>query len=575
MDRQLTGYPSIDKPWLKYYTDEQIHADLPRCKIFEYLWNNNRDHTNDIALNYYGNRITYGELFKSIEAAANAFLQIGVSEGDIVAVIAVTIPETVYILYGLNRIGAIANMIDPRTSAEGIKSYITETGTKTVIVLDAVLDKVQSAIQHTNVTNIIGISPSDSLPSLKKFFYNTTQKKKRSQDKRYRTWQSFIKSNQIQVIKDSAYQENKCCVIVHTGGTSGIPKGVMLSNDNLNCSAFQCINSGFEMKRADRWANIMPPFIAYGVGNGLHLPLVKGMEVLLFPVFKPSKFDDMILKHHPTHMVGVPSHYENVIDSHKLRNKDMSFLITPVVGGDGMRTDLEEKVNSFLNGHGVKNRIVKGYGMTEVSAAVTACFSNTCNKIGSVGVPFAHTCVSIFDPETDKELSYMQEGEVCMTGPNTMIGYYHNDTETKQLLRRHNDGNLWVHSGDLGYMDKDGLLFIKGRIKRIIVRHDGFKVYPSQIENLVRTIDGVHDCCVVGTDDLDHSQGKLPIVYIVANADTEQQKNKTVSDIIQTCQKELPEYAQPKSIIIIDVMPLTPIGKVDYRTLEQMAAKYD
>ena len=168
-----------------------------------------------------------------------------------------------------------------------------------------------------------------------------------------------------------------------------------------------------------------------------------------------------------------------------MKGQDLSYIIAPTVGGDAMDTELERKTNQFLAEHHCQYFVTKGYGMTEVAAGVTVCISNDCNQIGSVGIPLTHTTVSIFDLDTGKELTYNQQGEVCVTGPNTMLGYYKNPEATAEIIVRHKDGLDWVHSGDIGYMTEDGMLFIVDRIKRMIVRHDGFKVFPSMIEKTI------------------------------------------------------------------------------------------
>ena len=569
-DKNHTGYPSIDKPWLKYYTSEQIEAALPKCKIYDYIWSQNKDYQDKIALNYFDRRISYGQLFDGITKAAKAYNQVGVRAGDVVSIISVTLPETIYSFYALNRIGAIANMIDPRTSRDGIREYLKEVDSKVVVTLDVAYEKVKEAVVGTLADKVVVISPADSLPVIKKQLFKLTKGVKIKENTTCIRWEHFLSLSQSDdEINDTEYRENECCVIVHTGGTTGTPKGVMLSNDNLNCSAFQCFNSSLDFKRTHRWANIMPPFIAYGVGNGLHLPLVVGMEVILIPSFDPNKFDELLLKYHPSHMAGVPSHYENIMNSPKMKNEDISYLISPIVGGDNMRTDLEERVDRFIEDHRGKNKLIKGYGMTEVSAAVSVCTSNESNKIGGVGIPFAHTVISIFDTETGEELSYNQKGEVCMTGPNTMLGYYKNEEETSNVLRKHADGKVWVHSGDLGYMDEDGQLFIEGRLKRMIVRHDGFKVYPSLIESVLLNSSDVNMCCVVGVNDTSHAQGRLPKAYVVLNEDKKPLCEEIKKELIKLCEKELPEYAQPQDICFIDQLPLTPIGKVNYLALEK------
>ncbi len=565
-ENKMTGYPSIDKPWLKYYIEEAVSAQLPQCTIYEYLFENNKNHKRNVALNYFDRKITYGEVFENIEKATKGYTALNLKQGDIVTICAVTIPETIYSFYGLNRLGVICNMVDPRTSAEGICEYIKEVNSKIVVTIDVAYPKIIEAIKGTSVEKIVVISPADSLSQPKKFLYKTFKSTKIGNDNLHIEWKDLITLGKEVSPQIIAYKQNNPCVIVHTGGTTGFPKGVMLSDDNLNTSAFQAIKAGFDFQREHTWLNIMPPFIAYGVGNGLHLPLIVGMEVILIPSFNPDKFADLLNKYHPNHMVGVPSHYGNIIHNKKMQNQDLSYIIAPTVGGDAMDISLEKETNDFLAKHNCSYPACKGYGMSEVAAGVSICSSHTINKIGSVGIPLTHTTMAVFDTTTGKELSYNEEGEICMTGPNTMIGYYNNDTETNNVIKRHEDGLMWVHSGDIGYIDEDGFVFIKDRIKRVIIRHDGFKVFPSLIEKAVDTHKNVISNCAVGIDDTSHSQGKLPIVYAVLNnvADA-----KTVkAELIELCKKELPEYVQPVDFVFIDKMPLTPIGKVDYRSLE-------
>lgn len=568
--RSLTGYPSIDKPWLKYYSEEAINAQLPTCTIYDYLYESNKDYRGRTALNYFGRKISYGELFENIEKAARALKQNGVGKGSIVTVLMPTLPETVYLFYALGKIGAIGNMVDPRTSAEGIRDYIQEVGSELLIAVDVVLPKAADILSKTTIKKVLVISPADSLPPVPRTLYKLKQGKRPKLNGACISWKSFIAEGVAYTGTTSAgYEKNRPVVIVHTGGTTGRPKGVLLTNDNLNVSAYQCNISGLDFRRKHTWLNIMPPFIAYGVGNGLHLPLIVGMEVILIPQFDPNKFDELLLKHKPNHMTGVPSHYGNIINSQTLKNKDLSFLIAPIVGGDSMNIDLEQQTNQFFKNHNAKCHVVKGYGMTEVSAAVSVCATDSCNQIGSVGIPFTHTVISIFDVENCEELSYNQEGEVCITGPNTMLGYYKNPEATAEIIVRHKDGLDWVHSGDIGYMTEDGMLFIVDRIKRMIVRHDGFKVFPSMIEKTIASHEAVQSCCVVGIPDKEHSQGKLPAAHVVLAPAFSGQKSDVQQQLAALCQKELPEYAQPVDYVFRDSLPLTPIGKVDYRALEK------
>ena len=571
IENKLTGYPSIDKPWLKYYTEEAINAPLPECTIYEYLWENNKDRLEDIAIIYFGKKITYGELFENIDKTVRAFSAIGVKYGDIVIVATVTTPETIYAFYALNRLGAIPNMVDPRTSVEGIRDYIKEVNAKYVLSLDVACPKTEEAIKNTAVQKVIVSSPADSLPASKKVVYRISNRKKRLPNDTYIYWKSFIENGKNANPSFPPYKKNTCCVIVHTGGTTGMPKGVMLSNDNLNCSVVQCCNSGFDFERYQRWLGIMPPFIAYGIINGVHLPLTKGMPLTIIPNFDPNSYDKLLLKHKPNHIAGVPSHYGKIMESKKLAGKDLSFILSPIVGGDGTKIHMETEISAFLSSHNCKKGLIKGYGMTEVCAAVTGTAIRNANKLGSVGAPFSHSVVSVFDSETGKELSYGKTGEICILSPNTMMGYYENETETANILKKHDDNYIWVHSGDLGYMDEDGCLFIVGRSKRLIIRHDGFKIFPTLIENTVSGHAAVNACCAVGVRDTNFSQGKLPIVYVSLKSEFFGKENAVKIELYKMCRKELPEYEQPIDFIFKKDLPLTTIGKVDYRALEQQA----
>lgn len=568
--KELTGYPSIDKPWLKYYSEEAINAPLPECTIYEYLWENNKDHLDDIALNYFDRKITFKELFNSIEKAAKAFTSIGVKQGDIVVMATVTTPETIYAFYGLNRIGAIANMVDPRTSIEGIKQYIVEVKAEYILTIDVAYLKIEKAIKDTQIRQIIVVSPADSLPQPKKFLLNISNCLKGTVQKLSDIclrWDAFVCNGENIQANYIQYQKDTCCAIVHTGGTTGTPKGVMLSNDNVNALVLQSILTGIDMKREHTWLDIMPPFIAYGIGMGLHLPLAIGMQTILIPSFDAKKFDLLLDKHKPIHMVGVPSYWGTILESKRLKNKDLSYIIAPTVGGDTMDLNLEKKANKFLQEHGCSYPITKGYGMTEVCAGITGTVDK-CNELGSVGIPFVFSTVSIFDTDSEKELQYGEIGEVCITGPSVMLGYYNNEQETQAIIKTHSDGKAWVHSGDMGYMSEDGSLFILGRLKRMIVRYDGFKIFPTLIENVLSSHTAIDACCSVGTIDKEHSQGKLPIVHIVLKPEYKHDEADIKQELISLCQKELPEYAQPIYYKFRESLPLTPIGKVDYRALE-------
>ena len=571
-DRQ-TGYPSVDKPWLKYYTREQIEAILPKCKIYDYIWSQNKDYQDKIALNYFDRRISYGQLFDGITKAAKAYIQVGVRAGDVVSIISVTLLETIYSFYALNRIGAIANMIDPRTSQDGIREYLKEVDSKVVVTLDVAYEKVKEAVAGTSVDKVVIISPADSLPVIKKQLFKLTKGVKIKENTTCIRWDHFLSEYQLDnEINDTEYREDECCVIVHTGGTTGTPKGVMLSNDNLNAAAEQALNSPIPLKREDVFLNIMPPFIAYGVVLGMHTALAGGWEQVVIPVFDPNTFDKVILKYKPAAAMGVPTHFDKVISSRKLIGKYLDHIKCLLVGGDKIKPEFEVVINEYLRNHGANLHISKGYSMTEASSTATFAFEKS-NKVGSVGIPLPKTTVAVFDEETGEEKGYNEVGILHIQSPTMMLGYYNKPDETELVLITKPDGSKWIYTGDYGYIDEDGIVYVEGRSKRMLIRHDGFKVFPPLVEKTIEKEKAIQNCCVVGKNDPDHSQGMVPVVYVTLKAESERNEDIDLikKSITERCLQELPEYAQPSQIEIIGELPLTPIGKIEYRELEKRA----
>ena len=567
-EKVLTGYPSIDKPWLKYYSQEAKKRKLPKCLIYEYMKERNKNNMAGIAIEYLGRRITYKELFDNLEQTAKAFAELGVKSEDIVVVITITTPETVYMLYALNLLGAVPNMVDPRTSIEGIKEYINEVNARFVVALELAYPKVEKAIEGTPVDKIVVVSPADSLTGIKKVIYQATNRAPKMSEVCVR-WNRFIQNGKKSIVDYKSYKENKCCVIVHTGGTTGFPKGVMLSDDNLNAAVQQALDSPILMRKQDKFLNILPPFVAYGMVLGIHTAISAGWHSIIIPKFSVDEFDKLLIKHRPAGIMGIPTYFEKLMESSLLSKADLSFLKVVLVGGDKTSAEFENKVNSFFATHGCEIHLSKGYSMTEASSTATVSFENA-NKIGTNGIPLSKTVISAFDSETFAELTYGFEGELCIKTPTMMMGYYGKPNETEGILKMHADGQCWIHTGEIGFVDEDGFVNVCGRVKRLIIRYDGFKVFPTHIENVVLQYDFVENCCVVGREDKQHMQGKLPVAFVVCSQKYKGNKEYLASEIMTLCSEQLPEYAQPVDVQFVEKLPLTPIGKIDYRTLEQM-----
>ena len=567
MTTQNPVYASQAKPWRKYYDQKYIEQTLPTVSAFEYVCQRNKNHLNDTALDYYGRKFTYADLIVNVKKTAAALRGVGVQKGDIITVVSVMTPEVIALFYAADMIGATLNLVDPRYSVEGIHEYIEEVDSHLLVCLNVVYERCRQAAKRTNVEKVIVLSPADSLPPVMAVGYKLTTPDKNKYASNVIRWKQFIKGGEGQSTAAEPYDPDHACVVVHTGGTTGSPKGVMLTDDCFNGIALQFQAYPKLFHRGQKLMNIMPPFIAYGFACGIHLPLVLGFTVIIIPNLDPAKLGSLVLKHKPEHMFGVPTHYQQLASDPKLRDKDLSFIINYAAGGDSLSRGAEQTVNDFLAAHGARYPIAKGYGMTEVSSAATVA-AGLDNKPGSVGIPMVNTVVAAFEPGTDQELPIGQRGELCISGPCLMKGYYNKPEETAILLRRHPDGRVWAHTGDMGYLDEDGFVFLDSRIKRMIIRHDGFKVFPSMIENVVSRHPAVHQCSVVGCADKDHTQGRLPFVYIVLKSDTTAKKKQVIRELERMCAEELPEYVQPVAYKFISSMPMTPVGKVDYRQLE-------
>ena len=566
---QPATYASHAKPWLAFYDKKFHNMTPPACSAFDYICHQNAGHLSEIALNYYGNKITYADFIVQVKKTAAALRAMQVKPGDILTVVAAMTPEIIYLFYAADMVGATLNLVDPRYSAEGIHNYIEEVDSRMLVCLNVVYDRCYQASKRTGVEKILVLSPAVSLSGPMQLAYRLANPDKNRYASNVIHWKDFIAKGKGESTAAEPYDPNHCCMVVHTGGTTGSPKGVMLGDYALNALAQQF--SAYEnlFQRQQRFLDVMPPFIAYGYACGVHMPLSLGVTVVIIPNLDPAKLGSLVLKYKPSHMCGVPSHYQVMAADPKLKKADLSFILNFAAGGDAISVGAEQSVNEFLKEHNAPYGLAKGYGMTEVSSAATVAVANM-NKPGSVGLPLVGTIVSVFEPGTDKELPIGERGEVCISGPSVMQGYYHMPEETSIVLRRHQDGRLWVHSGDIGYMDEEGYVFLDSRIKRMIIRHDGFKVFPSMIENVLSTHPAVEYCSVVGCTDKDHIQGRLPFAYIVLKPAAEKKKRQITRELKALCAEELPEYVLPVGYKYLDKLPYTPIGKVDYIQLEKM-----
>lgn len=550
MTKKLTGYPSIDKPWLKYYSEEAINAPLPECTMYEYIYKPNQDNLDRIAINYYGADITYGELFDRIDKISGALEDIGVKEKDIVTVCMINSPEAIYLLFALNKIGAVANMIYGTSTEEEIIKYLSDANSKIVFTLDIFSHKFKNISDRADIDKIFVVSSQpDNAEELSAPFIS---------------WDNFIKNGRH---SDTVSHDTQAtAVITYTGGTTGGSKGVMLSNKAVISNVWQYCKTDIPFNRKEKWLMVFPLFIAFGVFS-LMIPLSVGMTVIVRTPMTDS-LADLCKTFRPDHIMYGPAYWEAFADDNE--SMDLSYLVEPMSGGDILHKNTEIKINNYLKNNNSSYKIMNGYGMTESGPAVSLNRKNA-YKEGSLGVPFVKTVVAAFDTETGEELTYGKKGEICFCTPSMMTGYINNPEETANIIRKHSDGKYWIHSGDLGYISEDGFVHISGRLKRyMLCIADGVqkKVFSLDIEKALLKHNGVDNCAVVPVPD--EKVNEAPVAFIIPK-----QKgsggDELELELKQFCKDNLQEVYRPVKYIFVEKFPLTKVGKVDYITLTEMA----
>ena len=573
-ETKLTGYPSIDKPWLKYYTEEAIQAPLPTESLYTYMYNKNRDHLSETAMTYFGRKISFGQMFDQIDLVARAFRAQGVKPGDVCTIVTVSCVTSVLCQYALNKIGAVSNYINVLSSQEDLEAYFKDADSRIVVTLDLFAEKVITAAKQTGVERVVSYSLGEWMPPVTKFGF---QMKMRKMDKSWvldsivMQWNDFLTSAEGQ--PDFTYEKdcNSVCCLAHTGGTTGFPKTVLISDQAMNILAQQYDNTIIH-KRQQVLLSVMIPFVIYGNLTNIHMPLCLGLNTVLIPKFEADQWPSYIRKYRPNHIAAIPPYVAAMLDNEKLAKEDLSCLITVGLGGDGMNTALENKLNIFLAAHNSSAKVVKGYGMTEVCASWSSC-NNYHNKVGSVGFPFPTNNVMIYDNHAQNELGYSEVGEICLQSASRMIGYKDNEEEMRNLIRIHPDGSEWIHSGDLGYVDEDGFLFLVGRMKRIILTSsDGvtYKVYPNIPEEVLVRHAAVHSVCIVG----EKKDNDLVLrAHVILNPEMQTQKDTVEQELRKLCEEQLSDYSRPYYYTFRETFPRTAAGKVDYRALEREAQR--
>ena len=558
---------NLNRPWIEFYK-EGVSPNLKysTSSMVGYLLDAVARFPEYIAYEYYGNEVTYRDFYEQIRTCAKCLKEQGVKENDRVTICMPNTPSAIIMFYAINMVGAVASMVHPLSAENEIELYLNESGSTFLFVLDLVYEKVRNIIDNTSVKKVVIGSIGDNLKTIKKLLYKY---KSRGKTPHIET------TNDIMTYKEFlnygyGYDGEIMClrrpkdpaVILYSGGTSGTPKGIMLSNLNFNALALQSHLMCDPSKEGDSVLAILPIFHGFGLGVCIHTPLCCGMKLILIPDFSPKKMVKVIKKHKPNFVCGVPSLFETLAKSSKIKKNDLACVKCAVSGGDFMSKTLKELVDNCLKEHGSSAEVRVGYGLTEASAATCLTPSGR-YKDGSIGIPFPDTYYKIVKTGTHITADVNEDGEICISGPTVMMGYINNEEETLQTLRTHEDGKVWLHTGDIGCMDEEGYVFFKQRLKRVIISN-GYNLYPTYIEEIINSHECVLTSTVIG---IPHPKKvQVAKAYIVLKDEYKPTK-EILKSIKKHCELNLASYSLPAEYEFKKTLPKTLVGKVAYTKL--------
>ncbi len=556
---------SKKEPWYKYYGSKE-RIEYPKLSIYELIAKTAESYPNNFAYEYYGKKVTYRDFIIKIKKTASALLELGVKEGDRVTICMPNTPVAIITFYAINMIGATASMIHPLSSKNEIEFYLNESNSKYILTVDLVYDRVMSIIDKTKVEKVIVSSVSDDMNNFMHamYWFLSGRKNKIQKNEKAIFYNQMLKMGVY--YKDFTPCDRKPddeAVILYSGGTTGNPKGIVLTNMNFNALAMQCHMMCDPAKAGDSILAILPIFHGFGLGVSIHTPLYIGMKVILIPDFSPRKFGSLIKKYKPNFITGVPTLYEALLKT-KLKKNDLASLTCVVSGGDTLIPSFKEKIDNFLASHGSKAKIRCGYGLTECTGA--SCLNPRFEyRDNSIGIPLPDMKYKIKKLDSMDTCDTMEDGEICISGPTVMKEYLNNPDETKKTLVKHKDGRIWLHTGDIGCMDSDGFIYFKQRLKRLIVS-SGYNIYPSYVEDIICKHPLVDTCVVIGVPHPYKKQvAKAYIVLKDGNKPTMTNKKK----IKKYCEDNLVRYSWPYEYEYRDTLPTTLVGKVAYKKLAE------
>jgi long-chain acyl-CoA synthetase len=559
---------TVNAPWLEFYDGVPHNLEYPDYSMVQQVFTSVEKNPDSIAYNFFGCRKTYREFRDEIEACARGLLACGIKKADRVTVCMPNTPQALIMIYALNLIGAVANMVHPLSAEEELVTYINDSESVAVLTLDQFSQKLEAILPRTNVKMLILAGVEDGLTGIKKTLYKLTKGRKierRPTEGKIIRYTDLIKNGQAYTGEiDAKMRGDDIAAILYSGGTSGTTKGILLTNLNFNALALQTAAAGDCVVPGYIMLAVMPVFHGFGLGVCIHTTLSFGAEALLIPQFSLEAYVKILKNQKPHYIAGVPTLFEAMLRHPKIKNIDMSQMKGIFCGGDSLSIELKRKVDTLLKNNGSTEQVREGYGMTE-SVTASCLTPRKFHKEGSIGIPYPDMFFKVVRMGTQETMPYGEEGELVVSGPTVMKAYNNNDDETKQALQTHADGKVWLHTGDLGSMDEEGFVYFRQRIKRMIIS-SGYSIFPTQLENAIESHKDVLISCVIGIPD-DYKMQRLKA--FISLRDNKEATDEIKASVYEHCKKSIAKYAMPSEFEYRNELPKTLVGKVAFLELEK------
>ncbi len=547
------------KPWLDLYPAEIAKTlDYERVPIQEYLTRSSKKYPGKIAMHFMGKDITYKEFHESALKFANYLKTLGIEKGDRVAIMLPNCPQGAIAYYGILYAGAIVVQTNPLYTERELAYQMVDSGSKVLISLDILFPRISKIIKDTELEHVIITGIKDYLPFPKNLIYPFVQKKEygitvkvehRGMNHLFTEIMKVAKPNSVNY--DFDYDED-IALLQYTGGTTGPPKGVMLTHANLSSNVKMCNEWLYKCEEGKETVMaILPFFHVYGMTTVLVLSVMLGNKMVIIPKFDFETALKTIDKQKPTLFPGAPTIYIGLLNHPDVAKYDLSSIKACISGSAALPVEVQEKFEQVTGG-----KLVEGYGLTETSPVTHANLVWATERVkASIGLPWPDTDSCILGPDSSEPLAFGEVGEIAVKGPQVMKGYWNRPEDTKQSFR---DG--WFLTGDLGYMDEKGYFYVVDRKKDMIIA-SGFNIYPREIEEILYEHEAIQECVVAGIPDA--YRGETVKAYIVlkeGSTVTEEQLDKY-------CREHLASFKVPRKYEFRNELPKTAVGKILRRTL--------